>query len=316
VRSNRLKTGTQLDLTKLQQQLAWAAENDVNSGDKNNISRGFADWQLISSALAPMIIQQGLSVVAICGSQGSGKSTLAEYLVSAISDLGVSAVAVSLDDFYLTQAQRRLLAQSVHPLLQTRGVPGTHDVELLQQTLQTFAQSKTQSKTEAKPAVAGAKQTPLLQLSLPKFNKGIDDRQGFRQVEASVLVLEGWCLGVQPEPEQRLENAINSLEDVEDEGGHWRRWVNAQIGNRYAELWPQIDYWVQLNAPSFAQVHQWRGQQEARLPKPQRMSEAQINRFIEHYQRLTLWQWQSPNLQPGLQVALAEDHRVKAVSLS
>ena len=34
------------------------------------------------------------------------------------------------DDFYLTQAQRQDLAQQIHPLLKSRGVPGTHDVPL------------------------------------------------------------------------------------------------------------------------------------------------------------------------------------------
>jgi D-glycerate 3-kinase len=302
-----------LDLTKLQQQLALAANSDIatgsskNGGNKNTPA-GFADWQLISSSLAPMIVEQGQSVVAIYGSQGSGKSTLAEYLVSAISTLGVSAAAVSLDDFYLTRAQRSLLAETVHPLLQTRGVPGTHDVGLLHQVLKTI------SRTNA-PALNNEPRSPV-KMSLPRFNKGIDDREGLREVEASVLVLEGWCLGVQPQPEQLLGKAINSLEEAEDKNSRWRRWVNQQIENSYTDLWTHVDYWVQLNAPSFTQVHQWRAEQEARLPNAQRMASAQLKRFIEHYERLTRWQWQSSNLQPGLKVALAEDHRVSSVSLS
>ena len=307
-----------MDLTTLQQQLALAANADVGlSGGQSGYLEGrgsgrapelFTDWQLISHSLAPMIVAKGLSVVGICGSQGSGKSTLAEYLVAEISALGVSAVAVSLDDFYLTRAQRNLLAETVHPLLQTRGVPGTHDVALLQQVLETIS-------TVNAPEFDNAPRPPV-NMSLPRFNKGMDDREGFSEVCASVLVLEGWCLGVQPQPEQLLDEAVNALEEAEDDMGIWRRWVNQQIQTRYVGLWSHVDYWLQLKAPSFAQVHQWRGEQEARLPHAQRMSQEQLTRFIGHYERLTRWQWQSPNLQPGLNVALAKDHRVKSVSLS
>jgi pantothenate kinase-related protein Tda10 len=68
----------------------------------------------------------------ILGSQGSGKSTLTEGLVSILAQLGLRAVALSLDDFYLTYAERQSIAdlELIH-----RGPPGTHDVELALQTL-------------------------------------------------------------------------------------------------------------------------------------------------------------------------------------
>ena len=75
-------------------------------------------------------------LVAVNGSQGSGKSTLCAWLCAHLqAACGVRAISVSLDDFYLTRAQRQKLAASVHPLLATRGVPGTHDVHLLNSTL-------------------------------------------------------------------------------------------------------------------------------------------------------------------------------------
>lgn len=70
-------------------------------------------------------------VVGINGTQGSGKTTLADYLVPQLThEHGLKALSVSLDDFYLSQSRRLQLAQAVHPLLKTRGVPGTHDLEL------------------------------------------------------------------------------------------------------------------------------------------------------------------------------------------
>ena len=40
-------------------------------------------------------------------------------------------IYVSIDDFYLTRAERKKLGEQVHPLMETRGVPGTHDVQML-----------------------------------------------------------------------------------------------------------------------------------------------------------------------------------------
>ena len=78
----------------------------------------------------------GPILVGVNGCQGSGKSTLCDYLCEWFAaEHGLRAIALSLDDFYLTQSERRQLAEDVHPLLATRGVPGTHDIPLLMATL-------------------------------------------------------------------------------------------------------------------------------------------------------------------------------------
>src|SRR5687767_10663938 len=70
-------------------------------------------------------------LVGVSGCQGSGKTTLASLLVLMLRELlGLRAINLSIDDFYLTHAERQTLSRSVHPLLATRGVPGTHDVQL------------------------------------------------------------------------------------------------------------------------------------------------------------------------------------------
>src|SRR5512138_343746 len=69
-------------------------------------------------------------VIAISGAQGSGKTTLAALLTTALVERGIRAMTCSLDDFYYPRADRLELSRAVHPLLLTRGVPGTHDVEL------------------------------------------------------------------------------------------------------------------------------------------------------------------------------------------
>ena len=253
----------------------------------------FWQWSMLAQALAPVLLAQQSRVVAITGSQGSGKSTLAKILVQQLNDLGLAAVCVSLDDFYLSKQDRVELGRRVHPLLVTRGVPGTHDSQRMGQVLKQMSSS-----------------TGSVKLQLPQFDKGLDDRVADIEATAELLVIEGWCLGVQPQPAALLEQPVNELEHSEDTHGIWRRWSNEQIQQHYLPLWSLIDEWVLLQPPEFAQVLQWRRQQELALPSVQRMKETQLQRFIQHYQRLTQWQWQRPIVASGIGVGLTPQHGI------
>src|SRR5512145_1664083 len=63
-------------------------------------------------------------VVGLCGPQGSGKTTIAQVLQKLLQQMAPPTEVLSLDDLYLTRNERSALAQRVHPLLRTRGVPG------------------------------------------------------------------------------------------------------------------------------------------------------------------------------------------------
>ncbi len=256
---------------------------------------GFADWQHASALVAAVAQVSDARIVAVSGSQGSGKSSLAQCLQDTLCNAGKRAAAVSLDDFYLTRQERQQLAQHVHPLLQTRGVPGTHDWQWLQEVVEAVHKG---------PA----------RLTLPQFDKGIDDRAGSCQVEADLLILEGWCLGIHAQSAAALEHPCNTLERSEDKDGVWRRWVNEQIHAHYENLWTSVDLWVHLRVPGFAQVQAWRAQQELQLPVDQRMSESQISRFIAHYERLTQALWQQTPATPGFVLQLDENHQVTEVT--
>lgn len=257
---------------------------------------GYADWQHASALVAGLTQATGAHVVAISGSQGSGKSTLARCLEQTLLAAGEQAAAVSIDDFYLTHAARLALAQQVHPLLQTRGVPGTHDWQWLHRVLDDLHNGRSH-------------------LKLPTFDKGLDDRVGEREVDARVLVFEGWCLGVKAQPDAALVTPCNALERQEDVDGVWRRWVNQQLHAHYESLWAKVDLWVHLRVPGFAQVHAWRSQQEQQIPLSKRMDEHQITRFIAHYQRLTEALWQQSPATPGVVLQLDEQHQVTQVSV-
>ena len=222
-------------------------------------------------------------LVGVSGCQGSGKTTLASLLVLLLDKLlGLRGVNLSIDDFYLTHAQRQNLARTVHPLLATRGVPGTHDVQL---ALDTIAALR-------KPGI----------VPIPRFNKAIDDRAPQAewprmQAPVDVIVLEGWCLSIGPQTHAQLEQAINSLEEQEDSEGAWRRYVNERIATEYAQLYDMVDFLIMLKAPDFAKVFEWRQNQEDKLAaksagqSPEQrtriMNRDQLRRFIQHYERIT-----------------------------
>ena len=232
--------------------------------------------------------QQPTVFVGINGSQGSGKSTLADYLNIHLSiEHSLQCAVISLDDFYLSKQRRQQLAKQVHPLLATRGVPGTHDTDLAIKTLKTLKQPHLNSQT----------------VLLPRFNKAIDDVFPIEQWEAvetpvDIVILEGWCLGASPQEPEALTLAINELEANGDAEGVWRHYVNQQLLTYYAELFAYTDISVMLQAPAFSAVYQWRLEQEQKLAeklqndKQQRsnsqlMDAAQIAAFIQYFQRLT-----------------------------
>lgn len=222
-------------------------------------------------------------VLGICGSQGSGKSTAALFLQALLEDQGLHTATLSLDDLYLTREARQHLAATVHPLLQTRGVPGTHDVAL--------GLSVIRRLTTAGPGDTTA---------LPRFDKVRDspmpvDRWPSFHGAADVVIFEGWCAGARPQPDSELRDPVNELERLEDVDGRWRAYVNGQLATTYAELFALIDYLALLRTPSFDCVYAWRAKQEQKLADRLQgtrdaagiMTEQELRRFIMHYERLT-----------------------------
>ena len=229
-------------------------------------------------------------IVAISGAQGTGKSTLAVSLVAALRAQALRADRLSLDDFYLSRAARERLAATVHPLFATRGVPGTHDVERLESTLD-----------------AVFMHAPV---AVPVFDKGRDDRaQETRTVDAPLdcVVVEGWCLAARPQAEADLERPFNALERDEDPDGRYRRAVNDALAQGYRRLFARIDYLIFLAVSGIDDIVRWRGEQERSVVPELRMDPARLRRFIAHYERLTAWMGADVPARADVVVALAPD---------
>ncbi|WP_444929650.1 phosphoribulokinase [Microbulbifer sp. SSSA002] len=242
-------------------------------------------------------------VIGISGGQGTGKSTLADVWQRVYREIGYRCCTLSLDDIYLTQQQRRALATKVHPLLKTRGVPGTHDTALGINTLKALCSADKDST-----------------VSLPRFDKGSDDRIPAHlwpvvSGQVDIVLFEGWCLGARPSLEPK--GPLNELEDKRDACGKWRNYVNQQLEGPYRDLFSLIDIWIMLKAPSMACIVRWRQLQEHKLRarSGRGMTGRQIAQFVQHYERLTRNLLEDMPNWADCVIALGEDHKVRGVQL-
>lgn len=239
--------------------------------------------QAVVSLVAEAVVagrlgRSGTLRVGFSGLQGSGKSTLAWQVQAMLAQRGVTTTGFSLDDFYLTYAERLRLAREVHPLLATRGVPGTHDFDWLADTLDQLP--------------SASAQRPVM---IPRFDKHADDRAALIQwqtvsVPPDVILFEGWCVGVNSQTDAALVEPINSLERDGDADGIWRRWVNTMLRANYERIWRSLDTLIVLQAPSFDVVDHWRGAVERQRREhgdARAMSDSELARFISHYERLS-----------------------------
>lgn len=257
---------------------------------------------LLNRIRAALPLARAPLVVGICGAQGSGKSTLVAALALALEAEGIAAATLSLDDLYLTRAERQKLAGTVHPLFATRGVPGTHDVALGIDTINALEHGEA--------------------ARLPRFDKGNDDREPVdawpsAPANTQVLLLEGWCLGARPQDVGALAKPVNALEAGEDPDGGWRGHANKALAGPYQDLFARIDTLVLLAAPDWEVVAKWREQQEAELRATgaaRAMDAPQVRRFIQHYERLTRWILAEMPGRADLMVRLGEGREVLEIS--
>lgn len=246
------------------------------------------------------------AIYGIVGLQGTGKSTLAAQMVALAKRRGLSVVTLSIDDFYLGRRERLRLGHDVHPLLATRGPPGTHDVALACATIDAL-QGRKRGQSEVLPASIRRKAMQsdmhchsdpfsFSPVRLPRFDKIADRRlppSRWPRVSRrpDLIVFEGWFLKVPAESATSLIEPLNALERVEDRDGIWRSYVNRALANDYASLWQRIDRLLFLHGPGFEIVRDWRWQQEITLQsaQPQRraMDRAAVDRFVLFFERIS-----------------------------
>jgi len=251
-------------------------------------------------------------IFGINGAQGSGKSTLCRLLVLMLETLFNKRVLhLSIDDLYLSKNQRQLMANTIHPLFKVRGVPGTHDVPLGIDILNRVKHAKNST------------------ITLPVFDKSIDDlipedKWPTLKNNFDIVLFEGWCVGAKPQLKEVLNKPVNELEINDDAQCIWRRYVNQQLAQEYAELFSCLDFLIMMEVPGMESIYEWRKLQEDKLrsakkfkdkDKNQIMSDAELTRFMMHFERTTRACLQEMPQRADVLLTLNKAHQVEHVRL-
>ena len=240
----------------------------------------------------------------LCGGQGSGKTTIAGILKIILKKFFKREIYVSsIDDFYKTLKDRDKISSSIHPLFKTRGVPGTHDTNLIKKFFIYISKKN------------------FRKFKIPKFDKSTNDR--FKKKywhiinkRPEIVILEGWCVGAKPQSNSIIKRPVNILEKYEDKNLVWRKHVNKKLKNEYKKIFSIIDHFIFMKIPNFDLVFKWRLLQENKLKKKSQfkkkiMSYNEIRRFIMFYQRITLQMIKDLSKSASVIMLLKKNHEIK-----
>ena len=247
-------------------------------------------------------------IVGLGGGQGTGKTTITSIISIILKKyFKLNVFKISIDDFYKTRKERFLLSKKLHPLLMSRGVPGTHDINIMLDFFKKVKKSKFKS------------------LRLPKFNKAIDDRCKKKlwyliKKRPDVIIFEGWCVGARAEKNNTLKKAINSLEKIDDLKLVWRKFVNQQLKSKYKKLYNHLNCLLYLKVKNFSLLQRWRLKQEKKLWLKNKklsnnkiMSKKEVIRFMQTYQRVTQNMIKGAPKYASIILNLNSNHQIKSV---
>jgi D-glycerate 3-kinase len=262
----------------------------------------------VSFWIAKKVDKKQPLIIGLAGGQGSGKTTISSILTLILQKyFKLNVFKVSIDDFYKTRKDRRLLSKNKHPLLMTRGVPGTHDINLM---LSFFKKIKSKN---------------FKSLKVPTFNKAIDDRYPknlWHKIESKpdVIIFEGWCVGARAQTVSQLKKSINSLEKTQDPSTKWRTHVNNQLKTKYKLLFNQLDGLLYLKAKNFNLLRKWRLKQERKLwiqAKDKKnlkiMSSVDVINFMQTYQRITQQMFKDALKSSSIIMNLNINHQIEKI---
>jgi D-glycerate 3-kinase len=245
--------------------------------------------------------------VGLAGGQGTGKTTISSLIkIILIKYFKLKVFRISIDDFYKTRKERVTMSKRIHPMFLTRGVPGTHDIDMM---LSFFKKIKSKK---------------FKRLKLPTFNKVIDDRFSKKhwydlKNKPDVIIFEGWCVGAKSEKNNTLKKTINSMESIKDHKQIWRKFVNWQLKSKYKNLYSQLNCLIYLKAKNFSLLQKWRLKQERKLLvkskknlKSKIMNTEDVLDFMQTYQRITQNMFKNMPKYASIILNLNSNHQIKS----
>ena len=246
-------------------------------------------------------------IVGLAGGQGTGKTTISSIIKIVLEKyFKLNVFKISIDDFYKTRRERINLSKKIHPMLMTRGVPGTHDIKMM---LEFFKKTKVKR---------------FKKIKLPNFNKAVDDRSPKKNwysinQQPDIIIFEGWCVGARAELNKTLKKPINFLEKTNDQNLLWRKHVNQQLKIKYKKLYSQLNCIIYLKAKNFSLLQKWRLKQEKKLwlktKKKSRhkiMSKGDVINFMQTYQRITQNMFKNMPKYASIILNLNDNHQIKS----
>tara|TARA_Y100000590_G_C15442214_1_gene909301 strand:- start:17 stop:907 length:891 start_codon:yes stop_codon:yes gene_type:complete len=244
-----------------------------------------------------------IKIIGLSGGQGAGKSTITGILKFILKrKYGLNLCVFSIDDFYKTKKERIKMSKRVHPLFLTRGVPGTHDLSLINKTIKKLKVKKFRT------------------VFIPKFDKSIDDRSKkskWQKIKKPphLVIFEGWCVGARHQKNGTLKKPLNPVERKHDSDLSWRKTVNNYLKSQYKKIFNKLDKLVYLKAPNFNYIFKWRLLQEQKMKLTSKskkiMSKSEVKEFIMFYERITKNMMRDSSKISDLTVFLDKSHRSK-----
>ena len=248
-------------------------------------------------------------ILGLSGGQGIGKTTISSIITLILKKyFKLNIFKISIDDFYKTRKERFLLSKKIHSLLMTRGVPGTHDINIM---LNFFKR---------------VKKNNFKSLKLPKFDKAIDDRckkSSWYTIKKrpDIIIFEGWCVGAMAQKNSMLKKSINSLEKTNDQNLIWRKFVNNQLKTKYKKLFGHLDNLLYLKAKNFNLLQQWRIKQEKKLwlklkkrKNLKILNKLEVINFMQTYQRITQNMIKDVPKYASIIFKLNSNHQIKTIN--